>query len=294
MKKLISLCLCLCTLFAFVACDSNSINQNDKNSKIAQIVLDYEYSCKQATEKLREENPDKIYFDNYLAEEVHVTYVLNNTFTADEIIEKHNLKETFGIAKVSALNAIKMISLIFDRDYFTEEVHNKIKQIKDEESAIESLFVDMERINEFTYMPNISYYCDNASKLEYNEINSLLNLENSRDFIIKSKEEYDAYIDDLLEINEYDYLTERIHNQRNLYDDAFFSDNAIIITKVLVRGSGSISLTIDNVYLSDGKIYVVVKTNVPSIGDAAMQYKNFALIVKKSEVLNINKVITLE
>lgn len=121
MKKLISLCLCLCTLFAFVACDSNSINQNDKNSKIAQIVLDYEYSCKQATEKLREENPDKIYFDNYLAEEVHVTYVLNNTFTADEIIEKHNLKETFGIAKVSALNAIKMISLIFDRDYFTEE-----------------------------------------------------------------------------------------------------------------------------------------------------------------------------
>ena len=187
-----------------------------------------------------------------------------------------------------------MISLIFDRDYFTEEVHNKIKQIKDEESAIESLFVDMERINEFTYMPNISYYCDNASKLEYNEINSLLNLENSRDFIIKSKEEYDAYIDDLLEINEYDYLTDIIHNQRNLYDDAFFSDNAIIITKVLVRGSGSISLTIDNVYLSDGKIYVVVKTNVPSIGDAAMQYKNFALIVKKSEVLNINEVITLE
>ena len=143
-------------------------------------------------------------------------------------------------------------------------------------------------------MPNISYYCDNASKLEYNEINSLLNLENSRDFIIKSKEEYDAYIDDLLEINEYDYLTEIIHNQRNLYDDAFFSDNAIIITKVLVRGSGSISLTIDNVYLSDGKIYVVVKTNVPSIGDAVMQYKNFALIVKKSEVLNINEVITLE
>ena len=38
----------------------------------------------------------------------------------------------------------------------------------------------------------------------------------------------------------------------------------------------------------------VYKRQVPSIGDAAMQYKNFALIVKKSEVLNINEVITLE
>ena len=38
-----------------------------------------------------------------------------------------------------------------------------------------------------------------------------------------------------------------------------FEENALIISKEVVRSSGSIKLSVDNVYKSDNKIYIVIK-----------------------------------
>ena len=113
-------------------------------------------------------------------------------------------------------------------------------------------------------------------------------------FIVKSKEEYNNYLDSLLEIAELEVQKERINKLRDVYDEAFFEETALIITKMIVRGSGSIAVTLDNLYLSENKVYVVVRTDVPGIGTCDMQYVTFAFQVSKDEVANVNEVITLE
>ena len=53
-----------------------------------------------------------------------------------------------------------------------------------------------------------------------------------------------------------------INSKRELYDELFFEENALIISKEVVRSSGSIKLSVDNVYKSDNKIYIVIRTGV--------------------------------
>ena len=108
------------------------------------------------------------------------------------------------------------------------------------------------------------------------------------------KDEYDAYFDKLLEIVEYDYEKDRITAAKDLYDDSFFEQNALIITKMITRSSGSIKLTVNNLYVSDNIIYVVIRTDVPTMGTCDMKEAFFGFAVAKSDVVNVDKVVTLE
>ena len=115
-----------------------------------------------------------------------------------------------------------------------------------------------------------------------------------KDVIIKSKDEYDAHLDELLKTTEYDYEKERINDARDLYDETFFEESALIITRMITRGSGSIKLTVNNLYISGNKVYVVIRTDKPSMGTDDMQYAFFGFAVDKNEVANIDEVITLD
>ena len=148
-----------------------------------------------------------------------------------------------------------------------------------------------------SYMPKIEYYTNNAAILDYEIIDEPLH--SDEEFIVKTKKEYDNYLDYLLEIwtqtgSGYPCTKDTIDQKKDLYDDAFFEENALIITKTIYRGSGSIKLTVNNLYVFENKVYVVVRTDVPNQGTANEQYTHFAFKVSKKDVVNVNEVITLE
>lgn len=270
------------------ACNYRLIISND----VAKIVIDYEKSLRDEIENLENKHPENNYY-YHPVDEVHCTYILDSEASADALVQKYDMNNVFATAKVSALNAIKMISVIFDRNDFTEDMHQKIKHISEEESLIESLFVDMERDLVESYMPKIEYYTDYEAVLNYEIAKNIIKTED-KGFIIKSKEEYDDYLDGLLENAIYPDLKETISGQRNVYDEAFFEENALIVTDTITRSSLSIKLTVNNLYISDNKVYVVVRTDAPGMGDTAMQFTHFTFIVSKSEIINVTEVITLE
>ena len=76
--------------------------------------------------------------------------------------------------------------------------------------------------------------------------------------------------------------------------DSFFEENALIITKMITRGSGSIKLTVNNLYVSDDTVYIVIRTDEPTMGTGDMQYAFFGFAVAKNDVVNVDKVVTLE
>lgn len=277
------------------ACDVCEYKASINLNGIAQIVIDYENEVKAGIDRLHEENPQYNYYYNPV-EEVHCMYTLEDNASADAIVEKYNMKNVFAEAKVSSWNAIEIICIYFDRDDFTEAMHQKIQQISEEESLIKELSVTMERTWVASYMPKIEYYAEDATVLNCEGAIGM-NL-GDKNFIIRSKEEYDNYLNYLLEIAEDDYLKEylqeRINGLRDVYDEVFFEENTLIITKMMVISSGSIRVAFNNLYISENKVYVVVRTDVPYICTDDIQEVNYAFQVSKDEVANVNEVITLE
>ena len=176
----------------------------DLNS-VAQVVLDYEQAFKDEVDKLNTEHPEYIYY-YHPVDKVYCYFVLDGEASADAIVAKYDMKKLFSVANVSALNAIKMVGVTFDRNDFTEEIHRKIKQICEDEALVENLYAEMERAWYQSYMPKIEYYTDNASVLKYGSAPYVVGFENAKDIIIKSKAEFDAYIDENMITRKKEYL----------------------------------------------------------------------------------------
>ena len=302
MKKCIAFVLITVLMLFAVGCNQEQANSEEtkfeetKSYDVAQIVIDYENKLNEEINTLSQENPEYNYY-YHPVNKVSCRYILGRNASADTIVEKYDMNAVFAGAEVSALNRVKMIIISFDRDDFTEAMHQKIQQISDEEFWIEDLVVNMESNFVKSYMPKIEYYTNNAAILDYEIIDEPLH--SDEEFIVKTKKEYDNYLDYLLEIwtqtgSGYPCTKDTIDQKKDLYDDAFFEENALIITKTIYRGSGSIKLTVNNLYVFENKVYVVVRTDVPNQGTANEQYTHFAFKVSKKDVVNVNEVITLE
>ena len=281
-------------ILCLVSCGSN---------QIAQEVHDYEQKLKEEVDKKSELNPQYIY--NYAkVERVCCTYELKDDTDSKKIINKYNMVKKFSCGEVSDLGSINMIMIIFDREDFTPAIARKIKNIKNMESQIINLMIEFDTDFSSQQFPNINYYAKEAISITYNDI--IEQRHGSWPFeervveghIIKTKEEYDNYLNNLLELEYrytyFDITIEAIEYQRDLYDEEFFEENALILTRLMVRGSGSIRLKIMGLYVDDSKVYVVVESTNPEIGTCDNQYTFFALQVKKSDVINVTEVITLE
>ena len=266
------------------------------SSGIAQIVLNYEQDLRDELDKLHAEHPEYNYYYQPVTL-VYCTLALNDEESTDNFVTKHDINNVFANADIRVYS--KSVSLTFERAEFTENIHQKLKQIG-KDVSVKKLYVEMGREWYRSYMPKIEYYTDNASVLEYERAPYAVSTENSRDIIIKTKAEYDAYLDELLEswvAEDYlmaQYQIEIINNARDKYDEAFFEENALILTRMITRGSGSIKLTVNNLYVSENKVYVVIRTDKPIIGTDDMQYAFFAFAVDKDDVVNVNEVVTLE
>ena len=258
---------------------------------LAQILVDYEIELKEQTDALREKYPHRIYYFHPISH-ICCMYFLEDNTTAEAIVRKHNMENVFSNAEVSAYNKTRMIFVCFDRDNFTEEVYKKLEKIKDDESAIRSFMFDMSRSIAKHFVPRIDYYTDHAVPLEHvATLGSHWHYEED-DMIFKTKAEYDAYLDDLSKYANYDYEVNKIAEWRELYNEAFFEESALILTRIF-SGSSSIGKKVDNLYVSDNTVYVVIETEIPTINTEDIVWRYFTIQVPKSEVANVDKVITV-
>jgi len=264
------------------------------NDQIAEILIDYENELLEKEKQLEQNNPEYEYLYQPVAE-VYCYFYIKDGGSAEAIAEKYDLYNAFAGADVFVYEAYEAILFYFYRDDFTELAYQKLNFIAKIEKDIEEFYVGMYREWTESYVPKIESFVDNTTELSYVLADKkVTNLHTDVSFIIKSKAEYEAYMDSLVEMAKYSYEKNNINCLRDLYDEVFFENNSLIITKVIVRGSGSIRLTVDNVYISDSKIYVVVRTDKPDAGTCDMQYKIFGLVVDKESVKDIDEVITLD
>lgn len=277
---------------SYYQCTSCGKKKEIENPDIAKIILEYEQEEKEKIKGLLKTKPEYIYYFNPVGQ-VSYTYAFKDSNSVDQIIEKYDLTKLCSEAKIYNWSSIKMLCFSFGRNQFTEKIYQELQKIKEKESVIEDVYITLEPNYVASYVPNIDYYINKKEELPCVTENKLINY-GDKSFIIKTKKEYDDYLDYLLEITEYEYQKNNINNRRDLYDETFFEENALVISSLVVRGSGSIKLTVDNVYKSDNKIYIVIRTDEPGIGTCDMQYRTFSFIVKQSDVKDVNEVITLE
>ena len=319
MKRLFLLFRCIAAVLSCISCDGITTNQPDESTRheasdstqfipdttvgtniepidAEKVILDWEKSIETYLDRMSKENPNKLYF-NASNEEPSVIcyYLLTEKNVAEYVIEKQDMQDLLPKALISPLSSIKMIMIKFAMDDFTQEACDILAEIANAEPLIESINTGIEGGFSLAYIPNIESHCKDAAKIEHTELSPILADENNEGFLIKSKAEYDSYIDLMKTKYKTDYHLELLETQRALYDDVFFLENALIITRVIVRGSGSIKLSFDSVYTSGDKAYAVVKTIEPGgFGTADMQYKSFSISVKKSDVANVKELITLD
>ncbi len=323
MRKLFLLLLCLSTVLSCISCNDITADeiakQTDEQTRyettdttqfppdttqqtdnepidVAEFILDWEKSIENYLDQKRKEHPDKLFFNEPDDEPFVVCYyTLKEKNIADSLIAKHNMKILFPHAVINPLSSIKMIMLKFAMEDFTQGLYDKMEEIKNADPLIETLIVGVEGGVRIAYLPNIDYYCKDAKAIEHIVLSPILVAEDSADLIIRSREEYDRYIDQMKSSYNTDYHLELLEKQRDLYDNAFFAENALIVTRIITRGSGSIKLSVNNVYTSGDKAYVVVKTVEPGGGGTAdMKYQSFSISVKQSDIANINELITLD
>lgn len=267
-------------------------NDNYESLNLAKILIDFEQNQKDKIDELKITQPEYIYYFNPV-DRVLCTFEFVDNESVKRIIEEYDVYNLFKDADIKNYDSIKMLVIGFEREEFTEFIYQKIQQIKENESTIKELNIHMESNYVKSYMPNIDYYINDKIELNYEIEIRLSNLTQEKGFIIKSKEQYDAYLDCLLEIADLEFIKDNINSKRDLYDETFFEENALIISSLIICSSGSIALSLDNLYISDGKVYIVVRTDEPQIGTGDIQEATFAFIVKQSDVLNVNEVVTL-
>ena len=258
---------------------------------LAQIVIDYEIELKEQTDALSEKYPHRTYYYPHVTN-IYCHYSVQGNLTAEAIAQRIDIENVFPNAEVSAYNKTKTITISFNRDDFTGEVYQKLTKIRDTESAIESLSVHIVRDIEEHFVPKIDYYTDHAVPLEHiATIGSHWHYE-EENMIFKTKAEYDAYLDALSQYANYDYEVKRIAEWREQYNEAFFEENALILTRVF-SGSSSIGVRVNNLYVSDNIVYVVKETKVPVYTTEDVVWRYFTIQVPKSEVANVDEVITV-
>lgn len=322
MKRLFLLFLCIFTVLSCISCNNSTADETAEHSDeptrheipettqfipdtaqqtddepldVAQFILDWEKSIDNHLDQKRKEHPDKLYFNESDEAFVVSYYILKDKNIADSVIARHNMKALFPQAVINQLSAIKMIMIRFAMDDFTQEIYDKMEEIKNSDPSIEKLSIGVEGGFNLSYIPNIEYHCKDATAIEYTELSPILASHDGADLIFRSKEEYDRYIDLMKSSYNTDFHLELLEKQRALYDKAFFAENALIITRIITRGSGSINLSINNVYTAGEKAYVVVKTVEPrGFGTADMKYQSFSISVKQSDIVNVKELITLD
>ncbi len=275
-------------------------------NQVAPIVTKFEKKKAAEIAELKEKMPGYVFDADNRAGSVTYLFLLRNTGEgkAENFVKQHNLKRRFPDAKIKT--GYGVVTLEFERDDYTNAVHNALNKLS-KKSSVEIGSASVYSASYIKYKPDISQHAKNPTKLEFSVPDE--NAENLLDHLSKStintvdgnrilttKEDYDAYVDLFPE----EHISGEIHEfyqiTKDLYDEDFFETNALLVTKQIGHG-GRYGLSVDNVYLSDNKIYVVIRTSrIPSeyAVPGIFEEKTFYITVSKDAIKGAAELITLD
>ena len=278
-------------------------------SQPASIIAEYEKDRAKKIDLFKESMPGYIVEADNRAGGVQFTFLFhsyNNKTISKNFVKKYNLKLLFPKAEIKISDS-GVVRLNFKKDDYTKAAHLILTKISESESKIykgyHTVIADTSTIK---YKPDISLHAEDPIKLEYtvnvaqNYGSSDMPTSNDSNItdvnrILTTKAEYDAYID--LFAAEYDFegYPQHLQATKDKYNEEFFETNALLVTKEITRGDGGYGLTVDNVYLSDNKIYVVIRTShSEGIAPQMLIRKTFYIAVSKDAIKGATELITLE
>lgn len=273
-------------------------NDYDDTEGLAQVLIDEERSLVEHLNRLTEENPEYNYSGGTILS-VWCTYYVAEGVSAEKIVEAQNIQNTFPTATIHYTDTVIRIS--FERNDFTEDVYEKLNDIKDKESLITGIYISFERNYDIRYTPKINKYISLLKKVEFYSAEQIVarptddEIDNKY-YFINSKEEYDNFIESIFTTKKYSDPEIWVKKYQDMYDEAFFKEKSLIITYIMALGSGAINITPDTLYVSkiQSKIYAVIAAEEPGgFMDCSVKFVRLAIAVNKDDISRIKEVVVL-
>ncbi len=300
MKKIILIVLCCLVLLAVSIGVIIGIDLN----KVAPIVTKFEKEKAEEIAALKEKMPGYIFDADNRAGYVEYLFMIHpgSSMTPERFVKKYDLKKDFPKAEVDAGHGV--VTLKFKRNDYTKAVHNALTKIAKKASSVQLGSPTVYPGSRIKYMPDISLHAENPTKLEYKEPdkdNALSMLDTADDGIldvnriITTKADFDAYVDLFATSYRFEDDPEALQSIKDQYSEDFFESNALLVTRQIVRSDLGYGLDVNSVYISDNKLYVVIRTT-HSEGPApqALLQKTFYLTVSKDAIKDATELITLD
>jgi hypothetical protein len=302
-KKILLIVLCCVVVLATIAGVIFAVVM----SQVAPVVTKFEEKRAKEIASFKEKKPGYIFDTDARAGCVEVIFMIypGSSMTPEKFAKKYALKTLFPKAEVK-VSEYSIVTLNFKRNDYTKAAHFILTTIAEKATSVYPIHPHVYADSRIKYKPDISLYAENPTKLEYtvkvaqNFGGSDMPTANDSnitdiDRILTTKAEYDAYID--LFAAEYDYegYPPFLQDTKDKYDEEFFETSALLVTKQITRSDLGYGLSVDNVYLSDNKIYVVIRTsNSEGAAPQAIQEKTFYLEVSKDAINGATELITLD
>ena len=273
----------------------------------ASVVTKFEEKRAKEIASFKEKKPGYIVDADKRAGDVQYTILFNirTKESAKKFMKKYNLKLLFPNAEIK-ISDTGTIRLDFKRNEYTRAAHLILTKITKETPKVYLGYPTVYANSIIKYKPDISLHAENPTKLEYTNANenkeiSLSVLDTSEeeildvDRILATKADFDAYVDLFATSYMFEGFPEALQIIKDQYGEDFFESNALLVTKQITRAHRNDGLVVDNVYLSDNKIYVVIRsTQAEGILLPALLKRTFYLTVSKDAIKGATELITLD
>ena len=316
MKRFLASMMILATLLSLFGCDfklgsqdettkenENELESNEapdgspqiNSDKIASVVLDYEKSLQNEVDRLQAIMPKYECFYQ-LTGKISCYFKLNDDVSVEDIIQKYDMRNLFSEAEIKVPSySSSRIDITVDRDDFTEKMYQAFNRIAEEDPQIKYFSVMLDEAYVISTYAKIENYAEDVSKLKFeNSANLIMKYEDSDGLIISTLEEFNEYWNSIVNSSMYEYHKDKIDGLKNVYNEEFFEEYALIETERVRKGSSSIDMLVKEVYLSDNTVYIIVQRDTPPgpINEDVVEWST-TIKVKKSDIENIEEVIVL-
>lgn len=245
MKKILTLIICILSL-SLMSCfeiSTQAFVYDEEDTKCDDDVAFLYYDREQITVSY------KIIF-NYEEEDC-----LKSVF--EQFIDDNKINE-LPTSNVFYFDKVNYIVLMFKLENDTEEINSFIESLKDNNSDIKEIKKDKGYKWDLVYMHDPEYYQLNESTKIYDEVllNSILpygiytSVKDINKGLNNYYKKYNKTKDDLSE-EELEYI--------NQYNEEYFEDNILIVSKTAVLTSSESKLELMETHFNDGTFYLFPK-----------------------------------
>ena len=273
----------------------------------ASVVTKFEEKRAKEIASFKEKKPEYIVDADNRAGYVQVIFMIypGSSMTPEKFAKKYDLKTLFPKAEIK-VSEYNIVTLNFKRNDYTRATHLMLTKISEKATSVYPIHPHVYAGSSIKYKPDISQHAENPTELEYTNANenkeiSLSVLDTSEeeildvDRILATKADFDAYVDLFATSYMFEGFPEALQSIKDQYGEDFFESNALLVTKQITRAHRNDGLVVDNVYLSDNKIYVVIRsTQAEGILLPALLKRTFYLTVSKDAIKGATELITLD